>query len=338
MSVHRNLAISLLLLTSLSMVARDAEASPWTLPKDLLLLSLNYDFQFAEQEYLPDGTFQSFPLNGRFSSSTLRLGGRYGLTSKFEFAAELMVKSVNYAADPVILALPEGQDSVDLDEARASIVDFSSNRLGPADMYLTARYNFVKTMFALANETRIKLPTGYKPPQGTFDQETGAVADDVALGDGQTDLENSILVGVFLPETRTFARADLGFRLRFGGPGHQVIGGAKIGQSIGQHLVIFGGASGAYTVNEGEVIGSTLISTVDDLQSSEVEPGVNAVSVDLRLDKNWVSAEGGVLLPVGGVELQVAYSHVVHGANIPAIQTVSIGTAIRFDDLTAQAE
>ncbi len=314
-----------------------ASASPWTMPKDELLFTLGYDFQFAEDEFLPDGTYQSFPLDGRFTSSTLRAGFRYGFTSKLEVAAELTAKAVQYTSDPAIVALPE--DTVDLATAREAVLDFSASRLGPADLFLTGRYNFIKSTVAIANETRLKVPTGYTAPQGTFDEETGAIADDVALGDGQADLEDSILFGVFIPPTRTFARLDAGFRLRFGGPGHQLIGGAKIGQFIGDHFVLFAGGSGAYTVNDGKVIGQTIVATRDDLQADDIDAAEDLAPLDLRLDKDILAVEGGLLLiPVPGIEIQVAYSQIVLGSNVAAIRSVTVGTALRFKDVAGSSE
>lgn len=322
---------------ALFVLPSNAQASPWTMPKDDLLFSLNYDFQFAEREFLPDGTFQKFPLNGRFTSSTLRLGGRYGFTSRFELAADVFFKAVNYTADPVILALPS--DQANLDEARSSVVDFSTSQLGAGDIYLTGRYNLLNGTVALTNEVRAKFPTGYTPPQGTFDEDTGAVADDIALGDGQTDLEEALLFGVFIPSTRTFGRADAGFRLRFGAPGHQAFGSLKVGQFLGDHIVLFAGSSGAYTVVDGDPIGQSFISTESDLQPEDVVLGENVVPVDLPLDKDWVSVEGGLLfIAKPGLELQASYSQILVGTNIPAIQTVSFGTAVRFSELTANAE
>ncbi len=314
-----------------------AEASPWTMPKDELLLTLGYDFQFAENEFLPDGTHQSFPLNGRFTSSTLRLGARYGFTSKFELAGDINFKAVNFVADSVIVGLPD--DQVGLDQARSSVTNFASSELGAGDVHLTGRYNFLSGTVVLTNELGAKFPTGYAPPEGTFDEETGAVADDVSLGDGQTDLQEALLFGFFIPGSRTFGRADVGFRLRFGAPGHQVFGGVKAGQYLGKQLVLFAGASGAYTVTEGDPIGETFIATEDDLQADEVVVGENVVPVPLPLDKDWLSVEGGLIfIAMPGLELQAAYSQILLGTNIPAIHTVSAGTAIRFRQLTADAE
>lgn len=330
----------------LTLAASAASASPWTVPKDKLLLSLNYDFAFAENEFLPDGTYQSFPLNGRFTSSTLRLGGRYGFTDRLELATELTVKAVSFTADPIIPVFADDPEPgpFEAQEARALVRDFSNTIVGPADLFLTVRYNFLKGTFAFANETIIKLPTGYEPPSGTFTEEL-EVDDDLALGDGQTDIEDSLLFGLFIPQTKTFARADVGFRFRFGGPGHQGLASLKVGQFVGPKLVLFAGANGAYTVVDGDPIGSTFISTTGELEADDVligspdQDGVNTIPVDLRIDKDFLKIEGGLLLlPKPGLEIQASYSQIVLGANIAAIQSVTLSTAIHFDDVTGDDE
>ena len=318
-----------LALTALTVFPDPVDASPWTVPEDQTVLDVAYDFQFATHEFIPDGTFQRFPVDGRFVSNTLRIGARYGISERLEIGALANFKSVSYTADPVILELPE---EVTLQSARESIVDFNDNEFGAGDVLIGGRYNFVKKAFAAANELQLKLPTGYRTPQGTFDQQTGAVADDVTLGDGQADLEDAILLGLFIPQSRTFARLDAGFRLRFGGPGHQVFGTAKLGQFIGKNVLLFAGVNGAYTVTEGEVIGTTFVATEFDLTADELAAGQNVEPVDLRLDKDWLQAEGGVLLVVArGVEVQAAYQRIVVGRNIPAINTFSVGTTVKVD-------
>jgi len=317
--------------------AATASASPWTLPKDDLALMLSYDFGYAQREFLPDSTYQHFPLNGQFQSNDLRLDSRYGFTDRFEGEVELTLKSVNYAADPVVLGLPKGQDTVDLAGARASVTDFSQTAIGAGDAYFAGRYNFYRKLIAFTEETRVKLPTGYDEPQQTFDPESGTVDDDVALGDGQTDIEESLLLGGFIPFTRSFFRLDAGFRFRMGDPGHQAIGAFKVGQFIGKHFIAFAGVRGALTVTQGNVIGKTFVATVDNLQPEDVAPGDNTKAIDLRLDKDFAAAEGGAIFtPFEGVEIQAAYSYIFWGANIPAIHTLTIGTALRLEDITAE--
>ena len=334
-------ALTVAAVVSSLFVSANALASPWTVPKDELSLQLGFDFGFASHEFLPDGTYQRFPLDGKLTSSNLRLSGRYGFTSRLELAAELNVKALSFVADPLIPVLQTcDEDSLELGCIRRDVKSFSDTQLGVADLYLTGRYNLLRGNLAIANEVRVKLPTGYKAPAGTFsDEPTLEIDDDVTLGDGQADLEDSILLGLFIPPTRTFARLDVGFRLRFGGAGHQVIGGARIGQFLGPHVVLFAGGSGAYTVVDGDVIGQTFISTTDGLAAQDVAIGENTIPVDLRLEKDILQVEGGLLLlPAERIEIQAAYSQIVLGANVSAIQTVSLSTVLSFPNLTANAE
>lgn len=313
-------------------------ASPWTLPDDELLLAVSYDFQFADHEFLPDGSYQRLPLEGRFVSNTLRLGARYGFTDRLELGAEANFKQATFTAQPVLLALPDDND--DLRAVRSELKNFSRTEIGAADVWFTGRYNFYRGVVVLTNETRLKLPTGYPGPEGTFDPETFEVADDLALGDAQTDLEDSLLLGFFVPPTRTFGRIDAGFRLRFGGPGHQVIGSIKAGQFLGEHFILFAGAGGAYTVTEGEIIGQTFVSTEPDgLDTVDVVPGENTIPVDLRYDKDWLNVEAGLIfVPVRGVELQLAAARTVIGTNITATNALFVSTAVRMQELTADED
>lgn len=314
-------------LSVVSCWASTASASPWTLGDGETTLDIGYDFQFAGEEYLPDGEFQRFPLDGQFVSNGMRVGVRHALTERLELGATATFKSVAYTADAVILELPEDPT---LEDARASVLDFNQSAFGAGDVYFTGRYNFVKGTLAAANEVRLKFPTGYTPPQGTFDETSGAIADDVSLGDGQTDLEDSFLVGIFVPTTRTFARADIGFRLRFGGAGHQVFGALKVGQFIGDHMLMFVGTNGAYSVTQGKVIGKTAVARAPDVTAAEIRPA-QVELIDLRLDKDWLNIEGGLLfLVTERLELQAVYQRLLVGRNIPVLNTFSIGTAVKL--------
>lgn len=304
-------------------------ASPWTLPEGDVFLSVNYDFQFASKEYLPDGTFQSFPLNGELTSNTLRAEARYGFSDRFELGGEFQFKAVNYQADPVILELPS--DMVDLDGARAAVTDFSASEIGAGDVWLTGRYNLYRGPVLLTSETRLKLPTGYKAPGGTINEDTGELDDDVTLGDGLASLEESLLFGVFIPEIRTFFRAEAGLRWRFGGPAPQLIGGAKAGTFIVSNVLVYGGGSTAYSLGEGDILGTSVIATEDNLQASDVVPGVNIQQIELPWDQDWVQIEAGILFVVNAdAEIHVDYTQIVWGNNITATRGVNIGVALRI--------
>ncbi len=326
--MKRNLMVLGSLLTVFLMNS-NAWASPWTLPEGHVFLTMDYDFQFATKEFLPDGTLQNYPLNGEFYSNTLRTQARYGFSDRFELGAEFQFKIVSFQADPIIVSIPN--DTVDLPTARRSITDFTATEVGAGDVWLTSRYNLFRGAVLLTNETRLKLPTGYKEPQGTFDSDTGEVADDVTLGDGLASLEDSLLFGTFIRPIRTFARAEAGFRWRFGGPAPQVIGAAKAGTFVTDSILVYGGASAAISIGEGDALGTSFISTDPDLQPEDVEIGTNTIPVEIPFDQDWVQVEAGVLFVVNAdAEVHVDYNQIVWGNNIALTHGVTIGVALRI--------
>ena len=141
-----------------------------------------------------------------------------------------------------------------LDDARGRVVDFDATSLGAADLDLFARYNLYRGPVVITPEVRLKVPLGYAPPSGTFEDlnTSFATSDDVALGDGQVDLTTSMLFGTYLPWTRTFARADVGFNARFGGPGHQLLANAKVGQFAVYEMKQMGGKKMRFEVTKVE--------------------------------------------------------------------------------------
>lgn len=314
----------------------DAWASPWTLPKDELSFSAVYDFQTASDEYRYDGARQEFPLQGRFYGNTLSMGARYGFTDRLELELDAQFKHVAYLSDPVIIGLPG--ETADLQQARDSILNFTQAEMGLGDVFIAARYNLARNRVgSITSETRIKLPTGYKAPGETFRGGTpddDGIDDDVTLGDGQMDVEQSLLFGVYSAATRTFGRAGVGVRLRMGAPGHQAIGDAKVGQYIGENLMVFGGVRGAFTVVEGDSLGLTYVTTRNNVTQDNIR--LTDIKTDeLFLDKDFVQTEGGLLLMLTDlVEMQVVYSYIPVGKNISAIHSVSVGTTIRIPHLT----
>jgi len=332
----RNLLASVVGLSVIAL-GGTAFASPWTLPKDDLSVSMGFDFQMATEEFQGDGGRREFPLDGAFTSQTLGLGLRYGFTERLELELDIQLKSVSYSADPVVLGLPT--ETVDLQGARDAVFDFSETAVGMGDIILAARYNlYRRPMGVISTETRAKLPGGYRAPGQTFSTpdspNPNAQEDDVTLGDGQTDLEQSILFGGYVPSTRTFARAGVGVRLRFGAPGHQLIGDAKVGQFLGKSFVLFGGVRGAFTVIEGETLGKTFVVTRNNVTSQNIRD--SDIRQDLlSLDKDFVQTEAGLLVVLSSdAEMQMVYSYIPFGKNISAIHSVSVGTTIRIPDFT----
>ena len=142
--------VGALALTTLSPSA--ASASPWTLHRGEIALVAGYDYQFARQEFLEAGVRQNFPLEGQYSASTLTLGLRAGFTDRLEFGLQLPLKLVSYTSDPVIL-LSDGSMSIDsLDYYQENIIDLSRTQQGIGDIWLSGRYNLLRTALAIAIE------------------------------------------------------------------------------------------------------------------------------------------------------------------------------------------
>ena len=331
MSVWRGRAVCALVgLCVLFGVHATAVASPWTLPKDELSLSLGYDFQFADHEYtapivgeadIPAGNYQRFPLEGEFSQSTLTFAGRYGFTDKFEGAFALDFKQVAFTSQPYLAALP---DTGGLAETRDEIVNFADTSVGAGDLRLAGRYNLHRSWWLATAEVQAKLPTGYEPPTGTT----------VARGDGLMDVTPAILLGVFVPQTSTFARADAGYNLRLGGPGHQALGGIKVGQFLGDQVILFGGISGAYTLFGGEPLeADNFIARDPSIPRRDFGPE-DFIIQPLTLDKNFARVEAGFIFRLRQIEFQAGYNYVFAGQNIPALHSFSLASVITIPDAT----
>ncbi len=314
-------------------------ASPWTLPSGDATLQVSFDYSSATEEWV-DGRKQSFPLDGRFTSSTIRFDARYGFAERFEVAAELNLKDVAYKSDPVVLVPPEaGPDgTVTRQAAQDAVFDFSASDRGLADIYLIGRYKLVDGPVKITSETSVKLPSGYQQPSGTFvtDDEgnprvgSDFVSDDVALGDGQTDVSQAFLLGTYVPQTRSFVRMDLGYRLRLNEPGDQVFGAFKAGQFIGEWFVLFAGVGGDLTVIEGEPIGVSFVAKGDNVTADNIDPATDIQQVKQLLDKDQLKVEGGVTFLIDPVELQFAYTRALIGSNLPVLNTVTVGTTFKF--------
>ena len=331
-------SLKVLLVVAILLAPGAAAASPWTLPNDEFVLGLDYNFQIATREYLQDGDLQSFPLDGEFESSSIRISGRYGFTEKFEGAFSTTFKQVTYESRPVILAPP---DNTELGTVNDDILDFSKTSLGAGDLFLLGRYNFVRSNLMITTETELKVPTGYEQPAGTFEEgeepSTTTIEDDVTLGDGQADLTQSMLFGAYVPPSRTFMRLDTGYRVRFGSPGHQLVGLFSIGQFIGDHVLLFASVDSAYTLFEGDSIGDSVVTSAPEKEPGELT-GDDIVATPITLDRDWVKVEAGGILTVRDIEVRLGYGQIVWGRNIPKIQSFNIGLVYSIENLTGELD
>lgn len=326
------------LLIAFVAVPSAVEASPWTIPNDKFVLGLDFDLQLADREYLQNGDLQPFPVNGRFESTSLRLNGRYGFTDKFEGSFTATFKQVTYKADPLIIDVP---DPADRESVNREILDFTRTNAGAGDLFLRGRYNFLRDAILITSETELKVPTGYKQPNGTFaegeEPSTATIEDDVTLGDGQATLTQKVLFGTYIRPTRTFLRLDTGYALRFGAPGHQVIGSFNAGQFIGDHVLLFAGVDSAYTIFEGENIGTSVITRSPEKGPGELT-GDDIEEVPISLDKDWVKLEVGGIISVRDIEMKVGYGQILWGRNIPRLQSFIFGLSYSIDSLTGEVD
>lgn len=313
--------------------------SPWTLPADDLVVSADFGAQNASQEFLQDGTRQDYPLEANHRTSSISITARYGFTDRLEGALRLSISQVGYTANPLIL----NEELADREEAIDSIVNFNTIEFGASDAYLRTNYRLFSPLGGLGRITASlegKLPTGYDDPTGTFffDRDgTERQGGQATLGDGQVDITPRILAGVVIPQTSTFIRGDAGFRYRFGAPGHQVTGGFRLGQMLGDHLIIMGGMNGDYTVRQGDVIGETVITDDPSLTAAEFNLD-NLIFEDLRLDRDRLNAEVGFLVDLGDVELTANYSRTIRGSNTGVVNAFNVGTILTLPDVTNRGE
>ncbi|MFN3197262.1 MAG: hypothetical protein ACE366_02420 [Bradymonadia bacterium] len=322
-----------------------ATASPWVLPPGKLVVLGRYDYEVATEEFLGDREAVPFSLDGRYSASTYTFGVRLGLTSKVELQFEMPIKQVNYTADPVIL-LPSPGDQVqsDFDFYQENIINLNRGQTGIGDLRMTARYQLTGGQWASALELTLKTPTGYDRPEGTFGDRPATreaflsdiagftnpdnVSDDVTLGDGQLDLVPRLLLG-WATSVGFFARADIGYALRFGGAGDQVVGSVKAGQRIGERVLVYAGVDGEFAVTDGKIIGVSVAAEDPTLPAEEYGGLDNLFLRELRLERDRVVTPVGVIFRVvEGTELNLGYTPVVWGRNTSKIQSFSFGVAV----------
>lgn len=315
------------LLALAMLVPATAWASPWTLPRGTASLTFSADVQTAEEEFRRSGDRVPYPLDGQYTASNLRLGARYGITDRTELAGSLFVGSVSFQADEVYLPELFGIEPESRAEQTNGILSIDRRTLGIGDLRVALRHRIsplARTVWAL--EAELKLPTGYDAPEGVFndDDPTLGLADDVTLGDAQTDLTLRLHFGT-VPVNNWFIRADAGFRARFFGPGQQVVGGFKTGIRVADVAVPYLWMDAEHSVTEGEVIGVTFLFDRPGIDADEVTLD-NFVGRQSRLDRTILRAGGGLIVALGDREVDFGYGLTVWGKNAGRIHTFSIGT------------
>ncbi|MBI5516102.1 MAG: hypothetical protein HY909_20125 [Deltaproteobacteria bacterium] len=326
--------------------AGSAEASPWTLPAGTVVVNGSYTYQSASREFFETGPSRSFPLRGEFTGTTYALGLRAGLTDRLEVEVGVPLRLVSYRSDPVLL-LPRPAMSMEseLDFYQRNVLDLSRVARGVGDLSLAVRWRTPLRLFPLAVELRTKIPTGYAGPAGTFGEQPTTiddfqrdllryvrpenVMDDVTLGDGQLDVQPSLLAGYAFP-TRTFLRLDLGMNLRFGGAAQQVVGAVRAGQQLGARVLVYAYAQAALSLNEGRIIGVSVAAVDPDLPADRYEGTNNLLLRTPRLERDTVDVGAGLILRVlPEAELNFGYGRTLWGRYTALVDSFSISLAVR---------
>ena len=305
-----------------------------------------FDLQEANSEFIDQGPVRAFPLEGEYLASSFTLGARLGITDRFELEASLPFRLLAYRSDPVLLlGGPGGADS--LDAYQDNILDLSQTAGGVGDLNLAGRYRLYSGAFLVTSEVRIKAPTGYRGPAGTFgvDPRTiedfeealtevvrpDRVEDDVTLGDAQLDLSGSLLLGAAF-ESGAFLRAGVGYNLRLGGAGDQLLSDVRFGQAVGESLLLYAGGQLAFSVQAGDSIGVTVAAIDPELPARDYAGLSNLRPTIKRLATDSLEVGGGLIWRVGDTtEVNVGYQRVIWGRQVAATNTVSVGLALALE-------
>lgn len=313
-----------------------AEASPWTQPKGKLAVKIAADYQWAEKEWLVNGDFQEFPLNGQYFGGNLRLGVRYGITPRLEVGGEMQISHRQFQADEVWLGPPLTPEIGEITSGEQLVdsmisLDRTATGIGDVNLWVKVRVSpldFWRAVFTPSLE--FKIPTGYAAPAGTFanDNPADGVADDVTLGDGQLDITIRAHGG-FVPHPRWFVRMDIGFRARFFGPGQQVVGGAKTGVRIGKFFIPYVEGTIEHSFTEGETIGISFATDVPETPANEFR-AAQLTPLDVTLDRSVATIRAGTIFSLPTWEVDVGYSGVLWGRNTSRVHTISAGVTLKL--------
>lgn len=348
--MHNSLPRVLILTT---LLPGAAWSSPWTLPQGTAVLDTTFNYQVATREFFETGGARLYPLQGQYDAASVRISARVGITDRLEFEVSMPIVLVAYSSDPVIVLPRDPATGGDeLDYYQGNIIDLSRTAAGVGDIDLAVRYQWLGPPAVFATELRVKTPTGYASPSGTFGDKPDSieqftaqvgtfvrpenVQDDVTLGDGQLDLSATLLLGYSITD-RLFARLDAGYKLRLGGAGDQFVGALRTGYLFGEGFLIFGSLALQKTVTDADVIGVSVAAEDPTLAASEYVGFKNLLLREVKLEKDVFGFDVGVLLRVTPeVELKAAYQRVLWGRNTALTDGVTVGVAVRTD-LIAQA-
>ncbi|HJL14689.1 MAG TPA: hypothetical protein RMH99_03475 [Sandaracinaceae bacterium LLY-WYZ-13_1] len=315
-----------------------------------MLVGTSLDFQYADSEFFglegePRGE-RAFPLRGEYYGASLNLAIRAGFTDDLELELLVPFRLVSYASDPVLLLpQPAGSPLSSIDYYQENVIQLAQTTAGLADVQVAARYRWLRSPLQLTTELRLATPGGYDGPAGTFGERPESaqdfaenvttyvrpenVTDDVTLGDGVVELTLRQQLGVSF-SSGTFVAGDVGYALRFGGAGDQLVASLRAGQLIEGVVMLFAGASMALSVEEGRIIGVSVAAEDPTLPAEDYGGTTNLLLREVRLQRDWLNVYGGVIVRLSPeVELKAAYARTVWGRNVAAVNTVTIGIAAR---------
>ena len=339
--------LSALILTAFVFVS-GAEASPWTLPQGKVIFGTNFNHQSANSEFFDNGAARVFPLRGKYDSAGLSVFARIGFTDRIEFDVSLPFSVVSYQSDPVLLLeQPIDSELSSLDYYQENVIELNRTVVGVGDMRLATRFKWFLNPFAMATELKLKSPTGYRAPSGTFgDRPTSIesftsdlgrfvrpenVQDDVTLGDGQLDLALSMLFG-HAYRSGTFVRANLGYNLRLANVGDQALGMLKIGQKLGKSILVYASADMAYATQKGRVIGISVAATDPNLLARDYGGTTNLLLREVRLNPSYLDLGAGAIFRFGrAVEFSASYFRRTWGVNTAATNSFNFSVAVMRD-------
>jgi len=315
-------------------LASNAAASPWTLPAGDVALKFSTDLQFADREFLQEGDNVPFSIDGEFWAGHFRSDLRYGITDRIEVGGQLSFDYLSYNADEVFFGegvintefTPGSQQSI-----AANIVSVDRTAAGLGDIRLFLRNRLTPLGRAVvATEVNLKIPSGYEQPVGTFTEDDPArgVGDDVTLGDGQMDVTGMLLMG-FAPTWDMFVRIDVGGRYRLFGPAPQVVAAFKTGYRVSDSFLPYVQLDTTISIGEGDSIGQTFESLDPELPAS----AYTLATLNPRnqtLDRSFISPGFGMIFTTGTRDIDISYSTMAWGKNIPQLHIVSVGTNLRF--------
>jgi len=332
----------------LACLSTESSASPWTLPQGKVAFGGNFNYQSARNEFFESKAARLFPLNGQYDSTSLSLYARVGFTDRLEFEVSLPFSLVSYQSDPVqLLAQPEESEVDSLDYYQENIIELNRTVVGIGDLRFTTRYRWFLRPFAMASEVKLKAPTGYRAPVGTFGERPTSISDfttdlgryvrpenvqdDVTLGDGQLDVAFNMLFGQAY-RTGTFIRGNLGYNLRLADVGDQALVMLKAGQKLNNLFMVYGFVDLAYATQEGRVIGISVAAKDPGLPAASYGGVTNLLLREVRLNPSYLDVGLGLIWRLNKrLEFNLSYHRRAWGVNTAETNSFNLSFVLLND-------